>query len=121
MGPFQGYRLAEVDGERTSRHWNTPFDQTVTIAPGTHRLMVEVKFSEGFNWMGRGPYSALVPITATLAPATTYRLTGAVSSDRRVEAWVEDVVTGARVSAPAVARSREDYKPVYVPPLPQKR
>ena len=80
-----------------------------------------MSFSEGFNWMGRGPYSASVPITVTLKPATTYRLTGAISSDRFVEAWLEDTVTGARLSAPAVARSREDAKVLYVPPMPVKR
>lgn len=78
-------------------------------------------FSQGFDWMGRGPYNALVPLTATLRPAATYRLMGAISSDRMVEAWIEDVATGARVSAPAAARARENVKPVVIPPLPPKR
>ena len=83
MSWYRGYRIAEVDGERTSRHLITPFEQTLTVALGTHRFVVEVSFSWGVNALGRAEYAALVPITATLQPSNHVPL------GRRPLRWTE--------------------------------
>jgi hypothetical protein len=114
---WERFQVLAVDGRFVHR----PFFGDITKAkavvdPGVHRVVVEGSFATRFN--DGGPFEATIALTFDAKAQGSYRCVGRVS-DNLIEAWVEDAVSGERVSdmasGPWHSREATTTIPIIVP------